>query len=321
MDVLTCWMFKNLSVILVIIASGAYAQVNSQTFGLGANQFSIDFVEIGNPNNSNDSNGYGSVGYGYKIGKYEISQGQIDAASANGLVGMEIPASPYSASQPAAYLNWFQSAAFVNWLNTSSGFQAAYNLAWDGSRYSMNLWDSQSAWSNGGVNLFRNKDAHYFITSENEWYKAAYYNPSTSTYSLYPTKGDIAPSQTLSGNSSGTAVYSPNPSLLQILDPSAIEMAGGESYYGTVGQGGNLVERLETAADRNNDNANENRVARGGSFFQETNLLESTTSEDHTPESQYWSLGFRISSVPEPSAVSLLAIGLGGLAMIRRRRS
>jgi hypothetical protein len=32
-------------------------------------------------------------------------------------------------------------------------------------------------------------------------------------------------------------------------------------------------------------------------------------------------IGFRIASVPEPSALSLLAIGLGGLAMMRRRRS
>jgi hypothetical protein len=32
-------------------------------------------------------------------------------------------------------------------------------------------------------------------------------------------------------------------------------------------------------------------------------------------------LGFRVESVPEPSALSLLAIGLGGLALMRRRRS
>jgi hypothetical protein len=32
-------------------------------------------------------------------------------------------------------------------------------------------------------------------------------------------------------------------------------------------------------------------------------------------------LSFRIVSVPEPSALSLLAVGLGGLAMMRRRRS
>jgi hypothetical protein len=32
-------------------------------------------------------------------------------------------------------------------------------------------------------------------------------------------------------------------------------------------------------------------------------------------------LGLRVAAVPEPSAVSLLAIGLGGLAVMRRRRA
>jgi len=34
-----------------------------------------------------------------------------------------------------------------------------------------------------------------------------------------------------------------------------------------------------------------------------------------------YNVGFRIAMVPEPSALSLLAIGLGGLAIIRHRRS
>jgi hypothetical protein len=32
-------------------------------------------------------------------------------------------------------------------------------------------------------------------------------------------------------------------------------------------------------------------------------------------------VGFRVAMVPEPSVLSLLAVGLGGMAMMRRRRS
>jgi formylglycine-generating enzyme required for sulfatase activity len=46
----------------------------------------------------------------------------------------------------------------------------------------MALWSSEQAWTAGGTNLYRNKDASYFLPSENEWYKAAYYNPAGSNY-------------------------------------------------------------------------------------------------------------------------------------------
>jgi len=311
-------MIKSLTLSILLSASFCSAQIFTESFGTGANQFSIKFVEIGDQNNLNDSTGYGAVNYQYRIGKYEISQGQIDAASANGLAGMSIPATAYNINQPAAYLSWFQAAAFVNWLNTSSGYQAAYNMSWNGSAYTMNLWNSSEAWKNGGVNLYRHSNARYFLPNENEWYKAAYYNPNNNTYSLYPTQSNIAPLPVSAGSSDFTSVFSPDPSVNQFLVPADIENAGGPSFYGTVGQGGNMVERLESASDGSNDNPGENRSARGGSFFQETFLLESTSRESHTPESQFWSLGFRIASVPEPSALSLFAVGLG--VVLRRCR-
>lgn len=46
----------------------------NNTFGMGTNSFTLSFVTIGNPGNSNDVTGYGKVSYGYKMGTYDISQ-------------------------------------------------------------------------------------------------------------------------------------------------------------------------------------------------------------------------------------------------------
>jgi formylglycine-generating enzyme required for sulfatase activity len=90
---------------------------------------------------------------------------------------------------PAASITWYQAAAFVNYLNTSTGHAAAYNL--NSGATALTLWSSTDAWRLGGENLFRHKDAFYFLPRENEWYKAAYFNPSGSSYNLYPTGSSI----------------------------------------------------------------------------------------------------------------------------------
>ena len=127
------------------------------TFGSGANTFGIDFVNIGNAGNAADTTTYGAVPYAYRVGKYEISQNAITNATASGMTG--VTAGPWTGDQPAANISWYEAAAFVNWLNTSTGKTAAYDLAWDGSAWSMNLWSSEQAWTAGGTNLYRNKDA------------------------------------------------------------------------------------------------------------------------------------------------------------------
>jgi hypothetical protein len=89
-----------------------------------------------------------------------------------------------------------------------------------------------------------------------------------------------------------------------------------------MGQSGNACEILETANDGVNDVANENRMKRGGSWYFNNFLASNVTGELFTaPNAEWADQGFRVASVPEPSALSLLAIGLGGLAMMRRRRS
>jgi hypothetical protein len=108
-----------LSTIVAVGLIGVAFQSKADTFGTGANQFTLDFTTIGNPGNAADTNGSGSVRYTYRIGTYAISQNQIDKATASGLAN--VTAGAWSGDQPAANMTWYESAAFVNWLNTSKG--------------------------------------------------------------------------------------------------------------------------------------------------------------------------------------------------------
>jgi formylglycine-generating enzyme len=225
------------------------------TFGSGTNTFTIDFVPIGNPGNSNDISGYGGVPYTYRLGKYTISQNQIDAATRNGL--QNVTAGAWIGDQPAANISWYEAAAYVNWLNTSKGYAPAYNLTLTNGAWSMALWqttpDSKGnvAWINGGTNLYRNANCVYFLPSENEWYKAAYYDPGKSKgnggYWLYSTGSNLTPSSVPWGTSSGTAVFNQP----EGYGPASVKQAGGLSPYGIMGQGGNVwqwIEKFESSS-------------------------------------------------------------------------
>ena len=296
--------------------------LRADTFGSGGNTFSIDFTSIGNAGNAADTTGYGAVGYSYSIGTYDISVNQLNAATANGVAGLGN--GYWSGDQPAANVSWYQAAAFVNFLNTSTGHQAAYNLTYSGGAYTMALWSSgQSGYD--ASNPFRNSLALYVLPSENEWYKAAYYDPNANGgaggYNLYPT-GNSAPTAVASGTNSGTAVY--NQPVLQ--GPSSVYQAGGLSAYGTMGQGGNIFQWQESSLSGSYSNPYDNRVERGGAWGFSSSYMMSTSrfgTSGYTYGADY-TLGFRVaelSAVPEPSTYALFGLGaIGMMVALRRER-
>jgi len=289
-----------------------------ETFGSGANQFTMEFVTIGNPNNAADTTGSpnpaGSVAYTYNLGKYEVSRDMITKANSAGSLGITLlnmsSFGGNGVNRPATGVSWYEAATYVNWLNTSTGGTAAYKFVGG----TFQLWSAGDAGYNAS-NMFRNSLAKYWLPSSNEWYKAAYGNLN-GTWNNYATGSDSAPESVASGTAANTAVYTPQ------ISPADITSAGGLSPWGTMGQGGNVWEWIETAFDGSNNTAEEGRELRGGSWetlvvslmaSKRTNLDPASQNSDH-------GLGFRVASVPEPSALSLLAIGLGGLALVRRRK-
>ena len=277
----------------------------------------MDFVTIGNPGNAADTTGApnpaGSVAYTYNIGKYEVSRDMITKANAAGGIGISMYDMTTSyggngANRPATGVSWYEAATFVNWLNTSTGGAAAYKFV--GGTFA--LWSAGDAGYNSN-NLFRNSLAKYVIPSLDEWYKGAY-GSSDGSWSNFPNGTDSAPTAVAGGTDANTAVYDGQ------TGPADITNAGGLSAYGTMGQGGNVLEWSETAWDGSNNIADENRELRGGTWSYYSTFLDASSHfffNNPTIENVYY--GFRVASVPEPSTGLLVVLGLSGLLLNRRK--
>jgi len=306
--------------ILSLLALGyqsASAQLVTESFGSGANAFTMDFVTIGNPNNVADTTGRpnpaGSVAYTYNLGKYEVSRDMITKANAAGSLGITMfDMSDYGGNgvnKPATEITYYEALKYVNWLNTSTGKKVAYKFV--GGIFQ--LWSPTDAGYNAN-NMFRNSLAKYVLPSTSEWYKGAYGNRD-GTWNNYATGSDSAPTAVASGTDPNTAVYNQSDS----TGPADITNAGGLSPYGTMGQGGNVWEWNETAYDGTNDTAGESRVLRDGSWNNSRDVLGASRRYDINPTSENFNYGFRVASVPEPSSLSLLALG-GVVVALRRRK-
>ena len=292
------------------------------SFGSGANTFTIDFVDVGNAGNANDagagggsySSPYGGVGYDYRISTYEISQSDITNATASGL--SNVTGGAHTGNEPAANISWYEAAAFVNWMNTSNGHQAAYDLTFS-SGWSMTAWGASNQAATGvdsGTNAYRHKDAYYFLPSEDEWYKAAYHQNDgvTANYWDYATGSNTIPTPVASGITSGTAVFN-GPS-----DPADVNLAGGLSPYGTMGQNGNVWEWNESAFDGVNNLTDEGRGIRGGSWGNSEDPLRSSNRANLPPTFEFADIGFRVASIPEPSSIVMLLFAASALLLRRR---
>ncbi|MCH8839194.1 MAG: SUMF1/EgtB/PvdO family nonheme iron enzyme [Planctomycetes bacterium] len=301
--------------IVLLTAPASYAD----TFGTDPNTtFEIEFVTIGNPGNVADTTGApnpaGSVPYNYRIGKFEISEGMINKA--NTLGGLGLTHDNRGANKPATSISWFGIAQFVNWLNTSTGSTPAYNFDPNGN---FQLWQSGDAGYNPN-NLYRNSLATYFLPSMDEWYKAAYHDPTgsvTGFYWDYTTRSNSVPDGIDSaGDITFDAVFFDGGNNPQ---PNDITDVGVLSPYGTAGQGGNVWEWEETDFDLVNDSTSSARGVRGGSWFNGSNLLLSSVRNNFLNPSNGGSfVGFRVASIPEPTT-SALALAALCLAMSRRR--
>lgn len=241
----------------------------------------ISTVTVGNAGNLADTlamndgtSGYGSVNYAYRVGKYEVTAGQYTAflnavaatdsfglynsAMASDVAGCQIirsgsagsytysVASDY-ANRPVNYVSWGDAARFSNWLANGqpTGTQSAATT--ETGSYSLNGATTASSL----LSVTRSAGATWVITSENEWYKAAYYNPITASYSQYATGSDTLPSNDLlaidPGNNANYLASSTDSTIGSPYFRTEVGTFGNsDSFYGTFDQNGNVWEWNES---------------------------------------------------------------------------
>ena len=315
---------------LLATAGGvARSQAAVVSFGSGANAFNMEFVTIGNPGNAADTTGApnsaGAVGYTYGIGKFEVSEDMIEKYNALN-PGLQISKDTRGSNKPATSVTWNEAARFVHWLNTSTGNQAAYKFTTSGVNDNIALWQDGDAGYDVN-NKYRNSLAKYFLPSYNEWYKAAYYDPSNSTYYNFATGSDTAPTSVASGT--GTGVNGNNEAVYEDRPPADVNLAGGFSPYGVMGLGGNVREWQESSSDLANNSGSSSRVFRGGGWADSSSNLSSSSLHPGNPFDGNGALGFRVASlsssdppaVPEPTSMAIFGLGALGMAYRARRKS
>jgi formylglycine-generating enzyme required for sulfatase activity len=320
-----------------------------------AHAVTIDWVTVGNPGNANDTTGYGygAVGYEYRIGKYDVTIQQytdfLNAAAKsdpyslyNASMGTNLNIAGISrtgssgsyiysvigssGNKPITYVSWFDAARFANWMQNGQAAGGTETGAYT-------LVGGQTS----GSAPAKNPGATFYIPTENEWYKAAFYSPvkgglGSPGYYTYATQSDTAPGNVVGGGSNQANyapgdVYSVTQSGRYDFNQNYLTDVGAftnsKSFYGTFDQSGNVLQwnDLDGLAS-----SGSSRGLRGGDWNDYAFLLSSSYRIGNVPSYEDNNIGFRLASpiapVPEPStyAMALAGLACGGFSMWRRRK-
>ena len=317
--------------------------------GLGSAAMAVDIetVPVGNPGNAGDvqyEGTYGAVAYEYNIGKYEVTAGQyteflnavadtdsyglynekmdIDSGLPSCEYGCNIKRSGSSdsysysvaadwANRPVNFVSWDDAARFANWLRNDQPTGAQDLSTTEDGSYHLN-----GATTNEELlAVERKEDATWVIPTEDEWYKAAYYDGVNGVYYDYATCTDDLPSNIVVDPDPGNNANFKEPGYsigLPYYRTEVGEFENSESPYGTFDQEGNVYEWNEAHF------SDTSRVYRGGHWAWDRGALSALHRNGSYPLNEDSHIGFRVSEVPEPATVAILA--LGGIGILRRRK-
>lgn len=185
--------------------------------GADTGRVHIAWVTVRDPGNKPDTEvmasdrttGYGAVSYRYRIGKYDVTNAQY-AAFLNAVAAKSDPhllfflcmnrsecyhegsgiartgtpghyryfAQPGGARRPVNYVNVFDAMRFANWMNNGQGHA--------GTEHGAYTLRGNSVVPTNLLSIHRTRGARVFLPNENEWYKAAYFDPRKKRYYDYP---------------------------------------------------------------------------------------------------------------------------------------
>jgi len=316
---------------------------------------------------------FGSVAYDYCISKYEVTNTQyvefLNAVAATdtyglydtrmGLLGViSVPPdestyyggitrsgssgsytySPMAGreSLPVNHVSFWDALRFANWLHNGQPSGVQDNSTTEDGAYTI------TAQGMADNSITRNARATCVLPSEDEWYKAAYYDALSTSYFDYPAGSDVEPFCTDPSTMPNTAncceeeerdsskcARPPVPDLTNVGS-----YTGSASPNGTFDQGGNVWEWNDSIKCLCTD-AEQcwGRGVRGGGFVHVSppglSAAWEGTGDVAIPDVSPCSadtLGFRVASLdpelcPEPGARLLGVTSILVLAAVRKRRA
>jgi len=296
-------------------------------------------------NAADPSTGFGSVDYSYQVSETEVSNAEYreflvalaQVEDAKGLYNPMMSSDPrggirragtpgawsYSlkpnmANKPVNFVSWLDAVRYANWLfNDKPGGLAGPSTTETGTV------DLQGA--DPGLSATLSPMGGWTLPTEDEWYKAAHYDPVQDTYWAYPTQSDSDPFMAAATGVGDVA--NPGPEQVNYgtaadwmgLDGhlTTVGSAGSQTAYGGYDFAGNVWEW--TVADSESGQ----RVVRGGSYMNDRFALEAIVDGDRTmllrPAGYEGSdVGFRVALVPEPSALALCIGAVAVLVALRK---
>ena len=315
--------------------------------------FSGEFVTVGDPGNTADSTGFGAVAETFNIMKYEVTNAQygaflnsvaktdnyffynalmaeirggIERSGVSGAYAYTVKA--IMSEKPVNHVSWFDAARYCNWLHNGATNYSSTEFG----AYTLNGTTSGNA-------VALNAGAKYFIPSENQWYKAAYYKGGSTNagYWNFATQSDYEPNS-VRGNpngdgAAGSLLNSANFTMFATWNHPAgnvttVGTNGGPSYYGTFDMSGNIREWNDL-----DGTSGPLRLIRGGNWLEPSSTMKSGTRFLFmAPNGEFSNndgVGFRVASlsssappaVPEPSMMVIGTLfGIGGLVARRRMK-
>jgi sulfatase modifying factor 1 len=312
----------------------------------------IDTVPIRYAGNTPDATtGFGSVAYNYRIARYEVTLSQYveflnavadfdthglyntsmtSTAQVAGVDRIGVPgAYVYSAlgdpARPITFVNWFDAARFANWMSNGQPSGAQDTTTTEDGAYTLVPPFDHVGFVKNGTNPNTRRPPLWWIPSEDEWYKAAYHNPTLAAglggYHFYPIQspfdnvpysaapsGAGAPDAILSGNFlrddaivngynegyavTGSSLFPATNALSWVMSYPA------PTFYGTFDQGGNVAEITDGTID---SGGTLRRVSRGGSWMDTEVVMRSNFRLSTSPTVETMGIGFRLATA-EPTA-------------------